>query len=63
MEKSKNCQLIGDRPLFFLVLFVILVVPITPSIKRGMYIDYLRILFCRNQIILPKLELGSNIES
>ncbi len=47
---------------FFLVLFVILVVPITPSIKRGMYINYLCILFRRNQIILPKLELGSNIE-
>jgi hypothetical protein len=58
MGKSKNWQLIGDRPLFFLVLFAILVVPITPLIKQGMYIDYLHILFHRNQIILPKSELG-----
>jgi hypothetical protein len=40
-----------------------LVAPITPSIKWGMYIVYLRILFCWNQIILPNLEQGSNIEA
>ncbi len=39
------------------------VVPITPSIKRSMYIIYLCILFHRNQIILPKSEQGSNIEA
>ncbi len=48
---------------YFVALFVMLVVPITSSIKRGMYIVYLRILFQRNQIILPKLEQGSNIEA
>jgi hypothetical protein len=48
MEKLKNCWLMGDRPLFFLVLFVILVVPIAPLIKWGIYIDYLHVLFCRN---------------
>jgi hypothetical protein len=63
MEKLKNCWLIGNRPLFFVVLFTMLVVPITPSIKRGVYIVYLRILFRQNQIILPKLEQGSNIEA
>ncbi len=63
MEKLKNCWLIGTRPLFFVVLFTMLVVPITPSIKRGMYIVYLRVLFCQNQIILPKLEQGSKIEA
>jgi hypothetical protein len=63
MEKLKNCWLIVDRLLFFEVLFVMLVVPITPLIKEGMYIVYLHILFCRNQIILPKSEQGSNIEA
>ncbi len=63
MEKSNNCWLIGDRLLFFVVLYIMLVVPITPSIKWGMYIVYLRILFRWSQIIHPKLEQGSNIEA
>jgi hypothetical protein len=63
MEKLMNCRLIGDRPLFFVVLFVMLVVQITPLIKQGMYIVYSPILFWQNQIILPKLEQGSNIEA
>jgi hypothetical protein len=62
MDKSKNCLLIVDRLLFLVVLFVMLVVPITPLIKQGMYIVYWRILFQRNQIIPPKLEQGLNIE-
>jgi hypothetical protein len=45
MERSKNCLLIGDRPLSFVVLFVMLVVQITSSIKQGMYIVYSPILF------------------
>ncbi len=32
-------------------------------IKRGTYIVYLQTLFHWNQIILPKLEQGSNIEA
>ena len=63
MEKSMNCWLIRDRLLFFVVLFVMLVVQITPLITRGVYIVYLRVLFWLNQIILPKLEQGSNIEA
>jgi hypothetical protein len=62
MEKLKKCLLIGDRQLFFSS-FVMLVVPITPSIKRGMYIVNLRVLFWRNQVILLKSEQGSNIEA
>jgi hypothetical protein len=50
------------QAVFFLVLFVMLVVQITPSIKQDRYIVYLRILFWRQQIILPKLEQGSDIE-
>ncbi len=51
---GKNKELLVNRgqAIVFLVLFVILVVPITPSIKRGMHIDYLCVLFCHNQIIL-----------
>jgi hypothetical protein len=63
MEKLMNCWLIGDRPWFFEVLFVMLVVQIAPSITWGMYIVYLHILFWQNQIFLPKLEQGSNIEA
>jgi hypothetical protein len=51
--KIKELLVNRGQAIVFQVLFVILVVPITPSIKWGVYIDYLRILFCRNQIILP----------
>jgi hypothetical protein len=56
--KVEELLFIGDRPFCFVVIFVMLVVPITPSIKLGMYIVYLGILFYWNQIILPKLEQG-----
>jgi hypothetical protein len=58
-ELLVNC----GQAVVFVVRFVMLAVPITPSIKRGMYIAYLRILFCWNQIILPKLEQRSIIEA
>jgi hypothetical protein len=61
--KVKELLVNWGQALLFVVLFVVLVVPITPSIKRGMYIVYLRVLFRRNQIILPKSEQGSNIEA
>jgi hypothetical protein len=63
MKKSTNCLLIRDRLLSFVVLFVILVVQITSSIKWSMYFVYLRILFWKKQIILLKLEQGSDIEA
>ncbi len=62
MQKSTNCLLIRDRPLSFLVLFIMLVVQITPSIKWGMYNVYSHVLFWKKQIILPKLEQGPDIE-
>jgi hypothetical protein len=61
--KAKELLVNHGQAVVFIVLFVMLVVPITPSIKWGMYIIYLCILFHRNQIILPKLEQGSNIEA
>ncbi len=61
--KVKELSVNWVKPLFFVVLFVMLVVLITPSIKRGMYIVYLRVLVCWNQIILTKSEQGSNIEA
>jgi hypothetical protein len=51
--KIKEPSVNKGQAVVFLVLFVILVVPITPSIKRGMYNNYLRILFRCNQTILP----------
>jgi hypothetical protein len=60
--KIKELHVDRERPCYFPVLFVILVARITQSSKRVMYINYLRILFCWNQITLPSLELGSNIE-
>jgi hypothetical protein len=62
-EKVEELLVNRGQAVVFVVLFVVLVVPITPSIKQGMYIVYLRVLFCRNQIILPKLEEGSHIEA
>ncbi len=47
-RKVKQLLVNGDRPLFCVVIFVMLVVPITPSIKQGIYIVYLCILFCWN---------------
>jgi hypothetical protein len=50
--KIKELLVNRGQAIVFLVYFVILVVPITPSIKWGMYINYLGVLFCCNQIIL-----------
>ena len=52
-EKVEELLVNRGQAVVFVVLFVVLVVPITPSIKQGMYIIYLHILFCWNQIILP----------
>ena len=45
----------GQAIVFFTVI-IVLVIQITPSIKRGMYIVYSCVLFWKKQIILLKLE-------
>jgi hypothetical protein len=58
----KELHVKRGQAMVFTVLFIILVDQITQMTQQVMYIDYLRILFRQNQIILQSLELGSSIE-